>query len=244
VTKSDRFNQLQPSSRRSDQVFEALREAVINGKIGPGEWLRQDAIAKEMGVSQITVREALSRLVADGMATFEPYRGVYTFTTSLEDLIDIYEMRYELEGLAMELAAARITSEEIETMRNFIRVSVWEEGINDPSRSREANHEFHWVAIRACGRQHLIRILGTIWGLINPYYMFSPSMQRYMSDEMKRLRSQEIEVTHVNLLKALEVNDGKLARKITEDSIADYLTTLRRLIETAEKEKGGVQHER
>jgi DNA-binding GntR family transcriptional regulator len=237
LTKTDRFNQIQTSSRRSDQVFESLREAIFNGKIGPGEWLRQDAIAKELGVSQITVREALARLVADGMATFEPYRGVYTFTTTLEDLIDIYEMRYHLEGLAMELAAAHIMQEDLDKMRSLIRVSVWEEGIKDPTNAREANHEFHWIAIQACGRKHLIRILSTIWGLINPYYMFSPPMQRYMPEQMKRSTSEEIEVTHVRLLQALEAHDGKMARKITQESIEEYLGILRRLIETAEKEK-------
>lgn len=235
MKKSERFNQIALSARRSDQVFEALREAIVMGKITPGEWLRQDALAREMGVSQITVREALSRLVSEGLATFEPYRGVRTFTTTLEDLVDIYEMRLLLEGRAMELAAARITPQELEKMRALIQKSIWKINMEDPSQSRDANREFHWIAIQACGRKHLIRILSTIWGLINPYYMFSPSMQRYMPQEMKESTSHDIEVTHVLLVEALEKRDGALVRKITEESIQSYLDILCRLIENAEK---------
>jgi DNA-binding GntR family transcriptional regulator len=229
IEKPERFNHIQTSMRRSDQVFEALKDAITAGKIAPGEWLRQDALAKEMGVSQITVREALSRLTAEGLAYFEPYKGVRTFTITMEDLDDVYEMRAMLEGRAMELAAQRITTADLERMRLLIPESVWKAGSGQGEPAREANREFHWIAIQSSGRQHLSRILGNIWGLIDPYFIFSPSMLRHMSNEKKVVTANHIEHEHIELLAALEARDGKLARRLTTESIDGALEVIREL---------------
>jgi DNA-binding GntR family transcriptional regulator len=230
MPKPDRFNRIQISSRRSDQVFEILRDAITNGGIKPGEWLRQDGLAKEMGVSQITVREALSRLVAEGLAYFEPYRGVRTFTVSLNDVHDVYEMRALLEGHSMELAAERITTEEIERMRRLLPESVWKASDEGSQPARENNHEFHWIAIQACGRQHLIRILGNIWSLIDPYFIFNPFMLKYMTDEKRVTAAAEIEHEHVELVNALEKRNGHLAREITIKSVQGALKLIHELV--------------
>ncbi|MGC9333129.1 MAG: GntR family transcriptional regulator, partial [Anaerolineae bacterium] len=58
----------------SDRVYEALRDAIIDGRLEPGQWLRQEALAQELGVSQMPIREALKRLVAEGLAERIPYR--------------------------------------------------------------------------------------------------------------------------------------------------------------------------
>ena len=58
--------------RLSDAAFEALRKAILDRRLVPGEWLRQEALAKDLGVSQITVREALNRLVNEGLCISVP----------------------------------------------------------------------------------------------------------------------------------------------------------------------------
>ena len=100
-------------SRRSDLAYQAIREAIAFGHIKPGEWLRQEALADELNVSQVTVREALSRLVAEGLAVHIPYKGVKAVLLPPAELRDVYELRALLEGFAVELAAERISPEEL-----------------------------------------------------------------------------------------------------------------------------------
>ena len=95
---------------------EALREAILDGRLKPGEWLRQEALAEEMGVSQITVRDALNQLVGEGMAVRVPYKGVRVVSLDVGDIENICVMRGLLEGLAAELAAENITPEELDQM--------------------------------------------------------------------------------------------------------------------------------
>jgi DNA-binding GntR family transcriptional regulator len=230
MKKSDRFNHIQLSTRRSDQVFEALRDAITNGEIKPGEWLRQDALAKEMGVSQITVREALSRLTAEGLAYFEPYRGVRTFTISINDLDDVYEMRALLEGHAMQLAAARISQEEVQRMRLLIPESVWKAEDGDSKPARENNRDFHWIAIQSSQRQHLIRILGNIWSLIDPYFIFNPFMLKYMTEDKKNSAAAVILKEHMELVEALETRDGNRASEVTIQSVKGALELIHELV--------------
>jgi DNA-binding GntR family transcriptional regulator len=139
--------------RLSDAVFDTLRRAIIDGKLAPGERLRQEALAEELGVSQITVREALHRLVGDGLCIRIPYKGVRVIAPTLEDLEDILAIRGLLEGLAAELAASRITLEHLARMRELLPTTIVDADPISVERAREANREFHEIVIRASERR-------------------------------------------------------------------------------------------
>ena len=72
----DRLESIQSHRPLTDIVFERLRDAIIDGRLEAGQWLRQEPLAQELGVSQMPVREALKRLVAEGLAVRIPYKGV------------------------------------------------------------------------------------------------------------------------------------------------------------------------
>ncbi|MEP6990714.1 MAG: GntR family transcriptional regulator [bacterium] len=76
----------------------ALRDRILQGGFPDGEPLRQDAIADELGVSRIPVREALRQLEAEGLVTFHPHRGAVVTTLSLEDITELFELRAEIES--------------------------------------------------------------------------------------------------------------------------------------------------
>ena len=87
-----------------DRVYEAVRDAVIDGRFEPGQWLRQETLAQELGVSQMPVREALKRLVAEGLAERIPYRGVRIVEFAPRDIADMCTVRLILESLAVRFA--------------------------------------------------------------------------------------------------------------------------------------------
>src|SRR5438132_13826238 len=78
-------------------TVEALRERILRGDYPEGEPLRQDALADELGVSRIPVREALRQLEAEGLVTFSPHRGAVVSSLSLEEIDELFELRAQIE---------------------------------------------------------------------------------------------------------------------------------------------------
>lgn len=200
--------------RLSDAAFEALRQAILDRRLVPGEWLRQEALAKELGVSQITVREALNRLVNEGLCISVPYKGVRVVAPTLEDLEDIYALRGLLEGLAAELAASRITPEELTQMRELIPATVVDADPRSVERARKANREFHAIAIHASGRRFLIQILRQVWDWIDPLTHYQRTLGAEAGTEIRLRWGERDKIQHTRLLEALEAGDGPRARQV------------------------------
>ena len=110
---------LQKLSLRNE-IFDLLSEQIITGKYIPGQWLRQDELATQLGVSQTPVREALDLLVSAGLAERVPYRGVRVLNVTQDDIIDIYILRLVLEIAIVRLAVHNILPEQLERINVFI----------------------------------------------------------------------------------------------------------------------------
>ncbi|MDR7541769.1 MAG: GntR family transcriptional regulator, partial [Armatimonadota bacterium] len=92
-------------------VADVLREAILRGILLAGQQLRQDEIARELGVSHIPVREALRQLEAEGLVRLRPYRGFEVSELSPEEVEELYEIRIPLECQALRLAFPHLTDE-------------------------------------------------------------------------------------------------------------------------------------
>ncbi|WP_182111247.1 MULTISPECIES: GntR family transcriptional regulator [unclassified Actinotalea] len=104
-------------ARVADTVYATLRGAILEGGLAPGSRLSVPQLAQQLAVSRSPVREAVQRLVQDGLATEEPHRGAVVAVLDPSELLPLYEVREVLEGLSARLAAERGTPEEIETLR-------------------------------------------------------------------------------------------------------------------------------
>ena len=89
---------------KADDIALALEEAIVSGEIPPGSTLRQEHLSEQFQVSRTPVREALRRLAALGLVSFEPNRGVRVRMLSLDEIREAFMVRAELEGLATEIA--------------------------------------------------------------------------------------------------------------------------------------------
>jgi hypothetical protein len=83
-----------------DEVFELLHNRIVTGQYRPGQWLRQQELARELGVSPTPIREALDRLVSAGLAQRFPYRGVQILQPTTEEIAEAYVLRGLLEVAA------------------------------------------------------------------------------------------------------------------------------------------------
>jgi DNA-binding GntR family transcriptional regulator len=144
---------------KADEIALEIEEAIVSGELAPGTVLRQEQLSERFAVSRTPIREALRRLAALGLVSFEPNRGVRVRTISREELREAFLVRAELEGLATEMAASKMTEADLHDLvaaeRRFHRltqeVRAREPGVDRRSLTADwvrANHGFHDVIYR------------------------------------------------------------------------------------------------
>lgn len=95
-------------------TVEAIRDRILSGVYREGEQLRQDALAADLGVSRIPVREALRQLEAEGLVTFSPHRGAVVSTLSVAEIEELFDIRATLESDLMRRAVPHLTQEDFD----------------------------------------------------------------------------------------------------------------------------------
>jgi DNA-binding GntR family transcriptional regulator len=96
---------------------ELIRNAIIEGRLEPGSRLKEEELARELGISRTPVREALLMLQAEELVVASPNRGATVRVHDAKDLQDLYELRALLEGYATRRAAERITEDQVDALR-------------------------------------------------------------------------------------------------------------------------------
>ena len=109
------------SALRGQVVLDQIRQAIGEGRLRPGDGLREAEIAAWLGVSRTPVREALKRLQADGLVQSTPWAGMTVTSLDRGQVIELYVMRVELEGLAARLAAEYANDAEIAALRRYLQ---------------------------------------------------------------------------------------------------------------------------
>jgi DNA-binding GntR family transcriptional regulator len=213
---SDRLESIQSHRSLTDVVFERLRDAIIDGHLKAGQWLRQEALAQELGVSQMPVREALKRLVAEGLAVRIPYKGVKVVEFSPEDIVDICTVRLVLEGLAVRLATPLITAKDLERLKENLREAESYIGQDQMARRRQLNTDFHLAICQASGRQYLVRLLEMLWRWFPSVVLYEGTFRQ---KELLLARADREMGEHWAILEALERRDAQQAEEETRRHI-------------------------
>lgn len=210
------ITQLTEISRKSDFVYDAIRKAIVYRRIKRGEWLREGTLAEELGVSRTMVRDALTRLTAEGLAVEVPYKGVRAASVSPAEIEEVYMIRAKLESWAFELAAGNLSADELAKMRELLPHTVAHADLTEFETTREANRQFHWIPIRATRKRHLIRLLEQLWEFM-PTYIYYVELS-----ETERVELAENEMRqHTDILQALADGDGKRAGELIQQHILD-----------------------
>ncbi len=205
-----------PSHRQLRKlVADQIRAAILDGRFKPGEWLRQEKVAQELGVSQMPVREALKELAAEGLIEHVPYRGVRVLALSIQDIEDLYEHRAFLESRAAELAAEQISEGEITEMKAMLAEmeSLPPEQI---AQYRKVNRNFHEKIFHISRREYLIRTLTQMWEAFPT--MLIGNFARTAQQPLPQ-RDAHDQVEHRAIMAALEAHDGERAGNAMKEHI-------------------------
>ena len=196
-----------------DQLYQQIREALLAGRFQPGERLKIRDLAAAWGTSPMPVRGALQRLVAEGALEGEPQRSVRVPAMTRERFQQLFEVRLSLEGLAVELAAARISRGEIEQLHGCLaRMEVALER-RDVQAYLADNSQFHLCLYRACANPILLRMIESLWLQVGPFF------NRLFTQADLSLRLNDF---HEQAFKALQAGHGKAARQAMEQDLSFF----------------------
>jgi DNA-binding GntR family transcriptional regulator len=205
-----------PSQKR--RVYRALRQDILTLALPPGRMLVETQLAARFRVSKTPVREALVLLEQDGLVEIIPRRGILVTAITVRDVREMFELRMALEGAAAQLAAARITPEEIDRLEALVRRGREQLADGPPVRPTDrkvlhrlldTNREFHLAIARASANARLLRLV-----------------ERTL-DDMMRLIAIGYEVgQHADILVALRTGDGEQARAIMVNHVRTTLESV------------------
>lgn len=159
-----------PGGTKADEIALALEDAVISGELAPGTVLRQETLSERFGVSRTPIREALRRLAATGLVSFEPNRGVRVRAIPREELREAFLVRAELEALVTELAVPRFDEARLLALRAaeadfaLLTVELLDRRRGEEERTQltgewvRANYRFHDVIYEAAAVPFVERV--------------------------------------------------------------------------------------
>lgn len=202
-------------------VFEALREAIIQGRLHPGERLMEIQLAEELGVSRTPVREAIRKLELEGLVLMIPRKGAYVSQISMKDIADVFEIRRALEGLAARLAAERATDEEIERLeRALVKISEVAEA-EDLDGAVALDTDFHEELMAASHNPRLSQMVSNLREQIQRFRLTSLSHPGRV-----KLAVEE----HAKIVDAIAGRDAELAQNLAHEHIENAENSLMEVI--------------
>lgn len=152
---------MQPIPRRTltEAATEALRERILRGVHRAGEPLRQEALAAELGVSRIPLREALHRLEAEGLVALVPHRGAIVAEVPVGDLAELFELRALIECDLLARAIPHATPEDLEHARGAAEVFAQAVTRGRTAQLGEANSRFHAALYAPANRPRTMELV-------------------------------------------------------------------------------------
>jgi DNA-binding GntR family transcriptional regulator len=151
------------------RIVEIIRQAITSGDLGPGDRVVELRLAKQLGVGNTAVREALFELERAGLVTRIPNKGSFITKMTWEDAQQIFRVRKELESLAAELALERISAADLAMLQGFVDGMRTAAETSDFERFYQNDLEFHRTIWRLAQNRYLASILET---LVVPLFAF------------------------------------------------------------------------
>jgi len=194
-----------------EQVLNAMRQAILDFQLKPGQRLVERELMEQLGVSRTTVREALRELQSEGLVTVVPQRGAVVATPSYEDAVDLYEVRAALESLVVQRFVERASEDQV------LRLEAAVQGFQDASiRTADirqilaAKDLFYIVLIEGAASAALQQMLEGIQARVQVLRATSLSEEGRTFAAVRELKA---------VVEAIKVRDAELAARLTAEHI-------------------------
>ncbi len=203
----------------SEQVYNKIKTAILNGELTPGERIVQEDLTEQLRVSRTPVREALQRLKSEGLVTIKPFYGAMVFQVSIKELSEIYDIRISIERYAIQKAFPLLTDtdiQELDKLNTMVR-----EKTSDHLGLMDYDREFHYLLCHKGVCEYVNQLLNGLWNQCDPYkslYISNPDNAQNMISE------------HEAIVKCLKKHDMRgVDRAVTRhlDDVVDKISAER-----------------
>jgi DNA-binding GntR family transcriptional regulator len=197
---------------KSREVFQKLRDAIWTGELAPGVALRESHLAKQLGVSQVPVREALLQLEHLGLVVRVPDRGTTVTKLTRSQIMQMLDVRRHLEEYAFQLAATKIDKDVEAELREHLQRMKELVAQKDHFGVAEEDYKFHQTVWRASGNEALEN---TLTRLCVAVYAFLSMKRNSIGDAM-----QTAVKSHTKLMEALLTGNASQAKSAIRNHLA------------------------
>jgi DNA-binding GntR family transcriptional regulator len=191
----------------SDQVKDRLLQAILDGRYPPGARIVETRVARELGTSQAPVREALRDLEALGVVETSAFRGARVRRPSVDELLEGFAVRAELESLAARLAIPRLTEDDLAGLADLISEMQRAAEAGDVHAEALADAGFHGRIVELSGNSTLERV----WRTLEPF------SRTYITIVAPGSDRREIADYHLPILGALRARDPDLVTRVMNE---------------------------
>jgi DNA-binding GntR family transcriptional regulator len=185
-------------------VVDALRQGILDGTIKEGTPLRQDELADKFGLSRMPIRDAIRQLESEGLVVLEPHKGATVATMTIEDIVEIFDMRIMAECTALKIAFGNIAENHLAELNDIVDAM---DATKDPDRLSRLNQRFHELLYQGAKRPRLQSLIKSLHESVDRYLRFLLINLDYHK------RSQQ---DHKQLAEACATGDRETAIKILE----------------------------
>jgi DNA-binding GntR family transcriptional regulator len=196
-----------------EQVYESIKNAILNGELKPGTKLTQDELAAKYQISRMPIRDALRILANEKLVENIPNRGFTVSHYKDDELQDTLFLRSILEREAVKLAAGRLTDADIESMEDLMERMDGCIRRNRLGRLPRLNSEFHFTLYNASPSRQLLEFVGKLWDRFPRYAMLATRESALVSQKH-----------HARILESLKKGDYAKAGSIMEEHILTTYT--------------------
>jgi DNA-binding GntR family transcriptional regulator len=225
MSEEPKLKQVPKAALLPEAVYQQLRTAILSGVFRPGQSLRQEDVAAQLGVSRGPLREALPKLEAEGMIVSLPHRGYTVVSLALEEIAEIFELRAMLEASLAGLAAKARDEQTLQKLRELDAAMRALTSATEPAARLpwfDLNYEFHTTLLACAGRKHHLRILELVRARAEPYVRMETNLTGNLD---------EAHAEHCGLLEAFAAGDAErlawLTRVHVQHTAARLLEALR-----------------
>lgn len=199
------------TKRKSEELRDQIEELIAFGELPPGTHLDETELSERFGVSRTPLREAFNQLASNGVIEILPRRGAYVPKFGAEELVEMFEVMAELEGMCGRLAARRLTDEERADLARVHEESrkIVEDG--DPDDYYALNDRFHGIIYEGCHNNFLMNQVWNMRRRLRPY-------RRLQLRVRGRILSSFDE--HEKIVDAINRGDGRAAEELLRGHVA------------------------
>ncbi len=203
-----------PSSRLvAERAYTELRDRIVTLRLAPGSVIREDELMRELAIGRTPMREAVKRLALENLVSVQPRRGTFVSEVESADIVNITEVRAELEGYAAELAAQRMEGVSRIAAESLLREVQELSRPDDPDWLMRFDGRIHRFTWEASGNPYLAETL-------ERYFTHSLRIWYLVLDRLPGLGHAVHDQVH--LLEALLRQDAPKARSIMREHVLDF----------------------